>query len=102
MYGRLHPSPVSATSWNLVIILSLPATISPQLRRRTEERILVHVVGTTVAKTELGIMVGENRVEYCPFGIGEHSGDVELVTLALSLYTQGTACGLDSSNSSDD
>ncbi|KAI0776579.1 hypothetical protein BD413DRAFT_469049, partial [Trametes elegans] len=54
--------------------------------------------GTAVAATELGLMAGADRVEGCLFGNGERSGNVDLVTLALNLYTQGIPCGLDFSN----
>ncbi|MBU2542887.1 2-isopropylmalate synthase [Patescibacteria group bacterium] len=45
--------------------------------------------GTAVAATELGVMAGADRVEGTLFGNGERTGNVDLVTLALNLYTQG-------------
>ncbi len=45
--------------------------------------------GTAVAAAELGQMAGADRVEGCLFGHGERTGNVDLVTLALNLYTQG-------------
>ena len=45
--------------------------------------------GTAVAASELGQMAGADRVEGCLFGHGERTGNVDLVTLALNLYTQG-------------
>ncbi|KAI1795264.1 2-isopropylmalate synthase [Ganoderma leucocontextum] len=54
--------------------------------------------GTAVAATELGILAGADRVEGCLFGNGERCGNVDLVTLALNLYTQGVPCGLDFSD----
>ncbi|KAL6307333.1 hypothetical protein BKA93DRAFT_747727 [Sparassis latifolia] len=51
--------------------------------------------GTAVAATELAMMAGADRVEGCLFGNGERCGNVDLVTLALNLYTQGIPCGLD-------
>ncbi|MFT4277081.1 MAG: 2-isopropylmalate synthase [Rhodopseudomonas sp.] len=45
--------------------------------------------GTGVAATELGLLAGADRVEGCLFGNGERTGNVDLVTLALNLYTQG-------------
>jgi 2-isopropylmalate synthase len=45
--------------------------------------------GTGVAATELGLMAGADRVEGCLFGNGERTGNVDLVTVALNLYTQG-------------
>ncbi|KAI0364159.1 aldolase [Pilatotrama ljubarskyi] len=57
--------------------------------------------GTAVAATELGVLAGADRVEGCLFGNGERSGNVDLVTLALNLYTQGIPCGLNFSNIQD-
>jgi 2-isopropylmalate synthase len=54
--------------------------------------------GTAVAATELGLMAGADRVEGCLFGNGERTGNVDLVTLALNLHTQGVAPGLDFSD----
>lgn len=50
--------------------------------------------GTGVAATELGLLAGADRVEGCLFGNGERTGNVDLVTLALNLYTQGIDPGL--------
>ncbi|REE88854.1 2-isopropylmalate synthase [Cupriavidus plantarum] len=54
--------------------------------------------GTAVAAAELAVMAGADRVEGCLFGNGERTGNVDLVTLALNLYTQGVAPGLDFSD----
>ncbi|MDQ9170390.1 2-isopropylmalate synthase [Oxalobacteraceae bacterium R-40] len=54
--------------------------------------------GTAVAAAELGMMAGADRVEGCLFGNGERTGNVDLVTLALNLYTQGISPGLDFSD----
>ncbi|KAI1425879.1 2-isopropylmalate synthase [Xylaria sp. FL1777] len=54
--------------------------------------------GTAVAAAELAQMAGADRVEGCIFGSGERTGNVDLVTLALNLYTQGVPCNLDFSN----
>ncbi len=54
--------------------------------------------GTGVAAAELGVMAGADRVEGCLFGNGERTGNVCLVTLAMNLYTQGVAPGLDFSD----
>jgi 2-isopropylmalate synthase len=54
--------------------------------------------GTGVAAAEFGQMAGAQRVEGCLFGNGERSGNVDLVTVALNLYTQGVHPGLDFSN----
>ena len=54
--------------------------------------------GTAVASAELGLMAGGDRVEGCLFGNGERTGNVDLVTLALNLYTQGVDPKLDFSD----
>lgn len=54
--------------------------------------------GTAVAAAELGLMAGADRVEGCLFGNGERTGNVDIVTLALNLYTQGISPGLDFSD----
>ena len=54
--------------------------------------------GTAVASTELGIMAGAERVEGTLFGNGERTGNVDVVTLALNLHTQGIDPGLDLSD----
>jgi len=51
--------------------------------------------GTAVAAAELAVMAGADRVEGCLFGNGERTGNVDLVTLALNLYSQGINPGLD-------
>ncbi|MGV1752187.1 2-isopropylmalate synthase [Agrobacterium sp. CG674] len=45
--------------------------------------------GTGIAATELGLMAGADRVEGTLFGNGERTGNVDVVTLALNMYTQG-------------
>lgn len=50
--------------------------------------------GTAVAAAELAVMAGADRVEGTLFGNGERTGNVDLVTLALNLYTQGVDPGL--------
>jgi 2-isopropylmalate synthase len=54
--------------------------------------------GTGVASAELAMMAGAERVEGTLFGNGERTGNVDIVTLALNLYTQGIHPGLDFSN----
>ena len=54
--------------------------------------------GTGVAAAELGLMAGADRVEGCLLGNGERTGNCDLVTVALNLYTQGVAPGLDLSD----
>ncbi|MCQ4721052.1 2-isopropylmalate synthase, partial [Flavonifractor plautii] len=45
--------------------------------------------GEGVATAELGLLAGAERVEATLFGNGERTGNVDMVTLALNLYTQG-------------
>jgi 2-isopropylmalate synthase len=89
------------------IILNLPATVematpnvyadqiewfSRQLTRREHTAISLHPHndrGTAVAATELAMMAGADRVEGCLFGHGERTGNVDLVTLGLNLFSQG-------------
>src|SRR4051794_3641277 len=89
------------------IILNLPATVematpnvyadqiewfSRQLTRRENTVISLHPHndrGTAVASTELAVMAGADRVEGCLFGHGERTGNVDLVTLAMNLFSQG-------------
>lgn len=54
--------------------------------------------GCAVAATELAQLAGADRVEGCLFGNGERTGNVDLVTLALNLYTQGIHPGIDFSD----
>jgi len=57
--------------------------------------------GCAIAAAELAQMAGADRVEGCLFGNGERTGNVDLVTLALNLYTQGIHPGLDFSRIND-
>ncbi len=71
------------------------------LERRESLVISVHPHndrGTAVAAAELAVMAGADRVEGCLFGNGERTGNVDLVTLAMNLYTQGIDPGLDFSD----
>ena len=54
--------------------------------------------GTGVAATELGLLAGGERVEGTLFGNGERTGNVDIVTVALNLYTQGVDPGLELSD----
>jgi 2-isopropylmalate synthase len=54
--------------------------------------------GTGTAAGELALMAGAERVEGCLFGNGERTGNVDLVNIALNLYTQGVSPGLDFSD----
>jgi 2-isopropylmalate synthase len=97
-------------------ILNLPSTVEVStpntyadqiewfcrnLSRRDAVQISLHPHndrGTAVAAAELGLMAGADRVEGTLFGNGERTGNVDIVTLALNLYTQGVDPGLDFSN----
>ena len=98
------------------VILNLPATVEVatpnvyadqiewmhrNLARRDSVILSLHTHndrGTAVAAAELGLMAGADRVEGCLFGNGERTGNVDIVTLALNLYTQGVEPGLDFSD----
>ena len=54
--------------------------------------------GTGTATAELALMAGADRLEGCLFGNGERTGNLDLVNVALNLYTQGVAPGLDFSD----
>ncbi|MDW5444254.1 2-isopropylmalate synthase [Polaromonas sp. SM01] len=57
--------------------------------------------GTGTAAAELALMAGADRVEGCLFGNGERTGNLDLVNVALNLYTQGVHPGLDFSDIDD-
>ena len=97
-------------------ILNLPATVematpnvyadqiewfSRHIAKRDSIILSVHPHndrGTAVAAAELAVMAGADRVEGTLFGNGERTGNVDIVTLAMNLYTQGVHPGLDFSN----
>ncbi len=54
--------------------------------------------GTGTAAGEFALMAGADRIEGCLFGNGERTGNVDLVNIALNLYSQGVAPGLDFSD----
>jgi 2-isopropylmalate synthase len=54
--------------------------------------------GTGTAAGEFALMAGADRLEGCLFGNGERTGNIDLVNVALNLYTQGVAPGLDFSH----
>lgn len=71
------------------------------MTRRESVIISVHTHndrGTGVAATELGILAGADRVEGTLFGNGERTGNLDIVIVALNLYTQGINPKLDFSN----
>src|SRR5437763_7694457 len=95
------------------IVLNLPATVerstpnryadqvewfSRHVSRREHVCVSLHPHndrGTGVAAAELGLLAGADRVEGCLFGNGERTGNVDLVTLALNLFSQGVDPRLD-------
>jgi 2-isopropylmalate synthase len=98
------------------LIMNLPATVemyTPNLYADTIEwflrtiqnrdavRLSLHPHndrGCAVAAAELGVLAGADRVEGCLFGNGERTGNVDLVTLALNLFSQGVDPKLDVSD----
>ena len=54
--------------------------------------------GTAVAAAELALMAGADRIEGCLFGNGERTGNVDIVTLAMNMYSQGVSPQLDFSD----
>ncbi|WP_428243611.1 2-isopropylmalate synthase [Gynuella sp.] len=54
--------------------------------------------GTGVAASELGLLAGADRVEGTLFGNGERTGNLDIVTMAMNLYSQGIDSGIDCSN----
>lgn len=54
--------------------------------------------GEGVADCEMGLLAGAERVEGCLFGNGERTGNLDIVNVALNMYTQGIDPGLDFSN----
>ncbi|MEV2249567.1 2-isopropylmalate synthase [Streptomyces sp. NPDC050147] len=98
------------------IILNLPATVerstpsthadrfewmSRNLSRREHICLSVHPHndrGTAVAAAELAIMAGADRIEGCLFGQGERTGNVDLVTLGMNLFSQGVDPQIDFSD----
>ena len=98
------------------IILNLPATVEistpnvyadqiewfcTHLKNRGSAIISLHTHndrGTGVAATELGLLAGADRVEGTLFGNGERTGNLDIVTVALNLYSQGIDPNLDLSD----
>ncbi len=98
------------------MIVNLPATVEMatpnvyadqielfgrQVPRRDSLILSVHPHndrGTAVAAAELALMAGADRIEGTLFGNGERTGNVDLVTLALNMFTQGVDPGLDVSD----
>jgi 2-isopropylmalate synthase len=98
------------------IILNLPATVeyaTPNVHADQIEWMCMHLTrrdrtivslhthndrGTGIAATELAMLAGADRVEGTLFGNGERTGNLDIVTVALNLYTHGIHPGLDFSN----
>lgn len=95
------------------VIINLPATVETSMPHVYAQQIAFmsrnlnyreHVVlsihphndrGTGIAATEMALLAGAQRVEGTIFGNGERTGNVDIVTLALNLYTHGVDPGLD-------
>ena len=98
------------------MVINLPATVemstpnvyadsiewmSRHLDRRDSVLLSLHPHndrGTAVAAAELGYLAGADRIEGCLFGNGERTGNVDLVTLGLNLFSQGIDPHIDFSN----
>ena len=98
------------------IIINLPATVemstpniygdqiewmNENLKNRNDICLSLHPHndrGTAVAASEFGLMAGADRVEGTLFGNGERTGNVDIVTLALNMFTQGINSNLEFSN----
>lgn len=98
------------------VIINLPATVEMatpniyadqvewfcrNLKSRDCALISVHAHndrGTAIAATELALMAGADRVEGTLFGNGERTGNVDILTVALNMFSQGVDPGLDFSN----
>ncbi|MEY4019064.1 MAG: hypothetical protein RLZZ590_364 [Actinomycetota bacterium] len=98
------------------MVINLPATVematpnvyadsiewmSRNIDRRDSILISLHPHndrGTAVAAAELGYLAGADRIEGCLFGNGERTGNVDLITLGLNLFSQGVDPHIDFSN----
>ncbi len=98
------------------VIINLPSTVESatpniyadqiewmcrHLKRREQILVSLHAHndrGTAVAATELALMAGADRVEGTLLGNGERTGNVDIVTLGLNMYTQGVDPKLDFSD----
>lgn len=105
-----QPTPENKMIFNLpaTVEMSTPNTYADQiewmhrhLNNRDSIILSVHPHndrGTAVAAAELAVMAGADRIEGCLFGNGERTGNVDLITLALNLYSQGIDPELDFSD----
>ena len=98
------------------VIINLPATVETSMphvyaqqiaymnrRLHSREHVIVSLHphndrGTGVAAAEMGLLAGADRVEGTLFGNGERTGNVDIITLALNLYTHGVNPGLNLSD----
>ena len=98
------------------VIINLPVTVShsmPHVYANQVEYMDRHLInrenviislhphndrGCAIADSELGLLAGGDRIEGTLFGNGERTGNVDIVTLALNMYSQGIDPGLDFSN----
>ena len=98
------------------VIINLPVTVSLSLPHvyasqveymcdnlKYRENVIVSLHphndrGCAVADSELGLLAGADRIEGTLFGNGERTGNVDIVTLAMNMYSQGVEPGLDFSN----
>src|ERR1700733_4855875 len=108
--GVWEPSPEHRSILNLpaTVEMATPNVYADQIEwflrrigRRDSIILSVHPHndrGTAVAAAELAVMAGAERIEGTLFGNGERTGNVDIVTLALNLYSQGVDPALDFSN----
>ena len=106
----LEPSPTNNVIINLPVTveMSLPHIYASQvefmdknLKYRENVTISLHPHndrGTGVADTELALLAGANRVEGTLFGNGERTGNVDIITLAMNMYSHGVEPNLDFSD----
>ncbi|MCL1881793.1 MAG: 2-isopropylmalate synthase [Oscillospiraceae bacterium] len=109
----LEPTPDNKVIINLpaTVEVSLPHVFANQveymcanLHKRENVVVSLHAHndrGCAVAATELGLLAGADRVEGTLFGNGERTGNTDIITVALNMYSQGVEPGLDFSNISE-
>ena len=108
--GVYEPTPARRLIVNLpaTVEMATPNVYADQIEWfcrnvRGRDRLMISVHphndrGTAVAAAELAVMAGADRIEGTLFGNGERTGNVDIVTLALNLYSQGVDPGLDFSD----
>ena len=98
------------------VIINLPVTVSHSMPHvyanqveymcknlKDRENVIISLHphndrGCAVADSEMGLLAGGDRIEGTLFGNGERTGNVDIITLALNMYSQGIDPGLDFSN----